>query len=45
MVRWHGALFNPEDAGIDRILDAFERFAAKWAPRARQAKAPSRRLN
>jgi hypothetical protein len=45
MVRWHGPRFDPEDAGIDRILDAFERLAAMWAPRSRKAKAPSRRLN
>ena len=44
MVRWHGGQFDPEDAGIDRILHTFERLATKGAPRPRK-KTASRRLD
>jgi hypothetical protein len=38
MVRWHGGTFDPEDAGIDRILESFDRLAKKWAPKPRKPK-------
>ncbi|PTR07662.1 hypothetical protein C8J28_13915 [Cereibacter azotoformans] len=33
MMDLHGGTFDPDDAGIDRILDNFERLAKKWAPK------------
>jgi hypothetical protein len=38
MIEWHGPSFDPNDAGIDRILIRFERLAHKWAPRKRNTK-------
>lgn len=38
MMRWQGGKFDPEDAGIDRILESFERLAKKWAPKPRKPK-------
>ena len=31
--------FDAEDAGIDSIIERFERLATKWAPRPRKPKA------
>jgi len=39
MVRWSGGNFDAEDAGIDRIIERFDRLAKKWAPRSRKPKA------
>jgi hypothetical protein len=44
MMDLHGCKFDPDDAGIDRILDSFERLAKKWAPRPRKPKTTSRPL-
>ena len=38
MVRWSGGDFDAEDAGIDSIIERFDRLARKWAPRARKPK-------
>lgn len=38
VTEWHGETFDREDAGIDRILEGFERLARKWAPRPRKPK-------
>lgn len=40
MLHWSGGDFGAEDAGIDSILERFNRLAKKWAPRARKPKAP-----
>ncbi len=42
MVEWHGPDFDAGDAGIDHILDRFERLAKKWSPRPRKPKAKPR---
>jgi hypothetical protein len=41
MFRWIGRPFDPEDAGIDRIIERLETLARKWAPRPRKPKGPS----
>ncbi len=38
MVHWSGGDFDAEDAGIDSIIERFDRLAKKWAPRARKPK-------
>jgi hypothetical protein len=38
MVRWSGRPFDPEDAGIDRIVERFDQLAKKWAPRSSKPK-------
>jgi len=38
-VRWSGGDFDAEDAGIDSIIERFERLAKKWAPQPRKPKA------
>ena len=40
MVHWSGGDFDAEDAGIDSIIERFDRLAKKWAPRARKPKPP-----
>ncbi|ABA81615.1 plasmid pRiA4b ORF-3 family protein [Rhodobacter sphaeroides] len=40
----HGGKFEPDDPGIGRIIDSFQRPAKKWAPRPRKPKTTSRRL-
>lgn len=42
MMQWHGRSFDPEDAGIGRILESFEGLAEKWTPKPRKPKTPSR---
>lgn len=44
MMGLHGSQFDPDDAGIDRILDNFERLAKKWTPKPRKPKTTSRPL-
>ncbi len=39
MVHWSGGNFGAEDAGIDSIIERFERLATKWAARPRKPKA------
>lgn len=39
MVRWSGGDFDAEDAGVDRVIERFDRLAKKWAPRPRKPKA------
>lgn len=39
MVRWSGGDFNAEDAGIDSIIERFDRLTRTWAPRPRKPKA------
>ena len=38
MVHWSGGNFDAEDAGIDSIIERFDRLAKKWAPRPRKPK-------
>ncbi|TDX21902.1 plasmid pRiA4b ORF-3 family protein [Rhodovulum visakhapatnamense] len=38
MVHWSGGHFDAEDAGIDSIIERFDRLAKKWAPRPRKPK-------
>ncbi len=38
IVHWSGGDFNAEDAGIDGIIERFDRLASKWAPRPRKPK-------
>ncbi|SNT43922.1 pRiA4b ORF-3-like protein, partial [[Luteovulum] sphaeroides subsp. megalophilum] len=44
MMDLHGGNFDPDDAGIGRILDSFERLAKKWAPKPRKPKTTSKPL-
>jgi hypothetical protein len=39
MVRWSGGDFDAEDAGVDSIIERFDRLTRKWAPRPREPKA------
>lgn len=38
MVHWSGGNFDAEDAGIDSIIERFDRLVKKWAPRPRKPK-------
>jgi hypothetical protein len=38
MVHWSGGNFDAEDAGIDSIIERFDRLAKKWALRPRKPK-------
>ncbi len=40
MVRWSGSAFDPEDAQIEQIVERFDQFTKKWAPRPGKPKAP-----
>ena len=40
MVHWSGGDFDAEDAGIDSIIERFNRLAKKWASRSRKPEAP-----
>lgn len=44
MMGLHGGQFDPDDAGIDRILDNFGRLVKKWEPKPRRSKTTSRPL-
>ena len=44
MMDLHGGKFDPDDPGIGRIIDSFQRLAKKWAPRPRKPKTTSRPL-
>ena len=39
-----GGQFDPDEAGIGRILDKFERLAKKRAPKPRKPKAAAKRI-
>lgn len=41
MVRWSGGTSDPEDAGVDMIVERFDRLAKKWAPRPTKPKSPN----
>ena len=41
MVHWSGGDFDVEDAGIDSIIERFDRLAKKWASRPRKPKTTS----
>lgn len=44
ILEWHGRKFDPNDAGIARILETFDVLAKKWAPKPRRSKAAPKRL-
>ena len=39
MVRWSGGDFDAEVAGVDSIIERFDRLGRKWAPRPHKPKA------
>ena len=41
MVRWSGGTFDPEDAGVNMIIERFDRLAKKWAPRRTKPENPN----
>lgn len=42
LLTWCGGTFDPEDPGLERILDDLDRLARRWAPRPRKPKTPPR---